>query len=162
VGNINNNQKGQMKLIIALAILIAATTAHALPGCLTNLDIYCVGNVQMSLTQNGTTGSPTNELHGMDLLNSSGGRDGATLNLYLTDGSCPSSDEVIAVIVYSCNDNPCGLGGKCSPGSHEDTIKISAGCNSVSGTIGMMYGNCCAITWTPFSCRTCTPIGPQQ
>jgi hypothetical protein len=147
--------------LLSLAAIMLSVEAFAqqppMPTCLTNLDIYCTDNNHTSISTNGTTSAPTNEVHGLDLLNPTGNQDGVYLNFY---GTSSSSDQTVAVIVYSCNDNWCGA-GHCAAGSHEVNITLPAGCDHVSGYIGMMYGNCCAITWNPRSCNPCTVV-PEQ
>jgi hypothetical protein len=143
-----------MKTLIAAAVLLMAAEAFAIPGCLTNLDIYCTGNNQTSVSTNGSSSAPTNEVHGMILLNPTGDQSGVYINFYST--GCSPADEVVAVIVYSCSDNFCGFGGRCAAGSHELNITMPAGCDIVSGYISMRYGDCCAVTWNPHSCHPCT------
>jgi hypothetical protein len=147
-------------IVSAIVLFIGAVAAHALNSCVTNVDIYCVTGNQVSTSQNGSSTSPTNEVHGggATLMNTTGDQNGVYINFY---GTCSTSDQVIAVIIYSCNDSWCGL-GPCSAGSYAMNVTLPAGCDIVSGYLGYYAAECCRITWNPMSCHSCTAGGGQQ
>lgn len=136
-----------MKKLVLIVALLSPVMTYAIPNCLTNVSIYCTGNNLVSTTQGGTTSAPTNELHGVNLVN------GPQLNFY---GTCSSSSQVVAVLIVSCDSSWCN-GSPCNPGSHESNITLDAYCDIVSGYLSPAYGNCCTINFGPPSCHPCTP-----
>jgi len=154
--NSNNIMK---KLILILSLFTATQVFSQLPPampCLTNLDLYCTGNNQVSTSQNGSSTAPTNEVHGMDLLcGDCGGTGGLIVNIY---GTCSSSKQIVAVLVFSCTGAVCG-GGTCAAGSHEVNITIPAGCSSVTGKICFTSGACCSVVWNPMFYGACSMPG---
>lgn len=135
--------KTKIKNLIGLAALCASVIhAHALPDCITNLDIVVTcGSMSVSNV------SYTNYSNGGSLIGQ-----GCTNGVALTfDCPCDSQTRPVAVVLWDCTP-ACGTGGSFTilmPGYSDHMVVYLEEC-----------GPCC-LTWCPLAIRTCNPASKE-
>lgn len=142
-----------------MALLVAGITAKAVPACITNLQVVCVVNAYVTVSDGGSNTIST-ELDGLQYISPAdpyGGclnGTGPLLTFYIPNGSgCPTNTTKVAIVYYSCSGASCGL-NTCSAGQHGFAITVPANCDSVSGQICSELG-CCSLQWEPIFSHPC-------